>query len=255
MKTINILPKIYSFPKQIIYSELKNYINREFIDLDLNVKIDFISKAQIKISLEGPDEEIAHNFLKKSFVTISSLNSIKTGLVKRGRCISVGKHGFGLFVNIGLIEPKKKDALLPLFELRTQLLDDQDFSLRSIIDLFGFIDGFPLEVEISEINEKDQVFVRLTNNQIDIFKSWIEKSLDRLFVYGINSKNLYKIISQINQFGDIHSVDRLGLFDFILILKEDTSAKGMLPILGKKIQAKMNFFSPKMILKRLEKIS
>lgn len=245
MKTIVIIPISYSFSTRHVFHEFKTYASQEFLDLDVNYEFTYIEPGQIKTKLQGPDEEVATNFIKTNFISRTLINTLNTGEIKQGACVQVGKYGFGLFVNIGIIDPQKKDVLLPLFALREQLVKNQKLSLRPIISRFGLIDGFPIPVYVSSINDNEQIFVKLADTQIEKYNEWIKRGLDRLFICGTTSSIIFKVIREINQYDDILSVDRLGLFEFALIFKEDTSAKGMLPIIGKKISSKMAIFSPK----------
>ncbi|MHC1591297.1 MAG: DUF2110 family protein [Candidatus Helarchaeales archaeon] len=245
MKTISVFPNFYSFSKNFVFFQLKRNVEREFLDLDVNVTCQLESGGFIKLFLEGPDEEAAFNFIKSMHVIKRQIDTLEPGQNCVGRCMDVGKHGFGLFIDIGLRIPNKKDALLPLHELRNKLVKNQKIPLRTISRTFGFVDGLPLKVKIERIESKKSIFLTLAPEQVNIYEKWVRDGKDRLIVCGTTFSRLHDAIKKFNQHGDIHSIDPIGLFEFILTCKEDTSARGMLPIIGRLIPASMSIFSPK----------
>src|SRR6056297_1052169 len=137
-----------------------HHIIEERIPEDLNVslkEIVFSMEDRPIITLEGDNEEdlvFMINILKEITGMVRDAKEIRKGDVMYGLLKNVGKFGFGLFVDVGIKNPEK-DVLLPLHYLRDILVDGEKMSLTDIVELYGFMNHFPVEIKIVDI-EKDK---------------------------------------------------------------------------------------------------
>ena len=105
-----------------------------------------------------------------------------------GILTSIGKIGFGVFVDVGIENPVK-EVLIPLHKLRSQLVNDKKLSLKEIIDFYGFMDFLPVEIEVVKIENERGGKLRFEGKFSDDFieqlKEWINSGLDFIFTTGV----------------------------------------------------------------------
>ena len=253
MKKTRLLTKIYA-DKKNNFLDLKSAIN-EAID-DLNVQLNSISLSDagyVSITLEGEDEIVASNYLKTLFGESKELNDLKGGDIIKGYICSSGKVGFGIFVDIGIKEPYQVDALIPLFVLREQLTNSDKVAVRKIIELFGLIDNVPLEVAITEISiGTKKIQAKLSDDQAAKFKQWIEEGLDKLIILGASQNEVEEALDKSKHSHDIIEIENLGWKENILTCKFNTTAKGLIPEIGRNLpKARLEIFSPGRIKREL----
>ncbi|MFW9923472.1 MAG: DUF2110 family protein [Candidatus Thorarchaeota archaeon] len=242
-----------------IYSDKTNtfqIIKEEIIDAvkDLNVTLNSIILDEsdfITVTLSGEDEIAAANYLKSLYGESKNLEEISVGDTLTGYICSSGKVGFGLFVDIGIKEPYVLDALIPLFTLRKQLMNDKIVPARKIIGLFGLIDNLPVEITIEEksIGLK-KVEARFSDEQIARFDKWIDEGLDKLIVLGAFDDTINEVLETSEHEKDIIEIETIGWRENVLTCKFNTSAKGLIPIIGRLLpKVRLEIFSPSRIKK------
>ena len=148
---------------------------------------------------------------------------------------SVGKIGFGIFVDVG-IESPVKEVLIPLHKLRSQLVNDKKLSLKEIIDFFGFMDFLPVEIEVVKIENEKGGKMRFEGKFSDDFKEqldeWIKSGLDFIFTTGISRQMIKRTIAKRGHTMDIVQIDRLGPLETVIVCKEGTNAPGIISHIG-----------------------
>jgi hypothetical protein len=106
-------------------------------------------------------------------------------------------------------------------------------SVRDIINIYGFIDGFPIDIEITEINDKaNELEGQIAPESIRFFRTLINDNLERIFVSGATKSQLKKAIVKNGHYGDVLDRVRYFFLDHMVILKEDTTAPGMIAEIG-----------------------
>ncbi len=224
-------------------------------DLDVSISaVIFEEAGYVTISLKGDDEIAAANYLTSLYGKRANLGELKEGDIVKGYICSSGKVGFGIFVDIGIKEPYAVDALLPMYALREQLTENKKVPVRKIIDSFGLVNNIPLELTIvkASIGLK-KIEAKLSQNQLELFERWMEESLDRLYIVGAFENEIENALTSTNHEKDIISIEKLGWMENIISCKFNTSAKGLIPILGRVLpKAKFEIFSPSRIKKVLK---
>ncbi|MFX1294484.1 MAG: DUF2110 family protein [Promethearchaeota archaeon] len=252
MKSITLLEKTYGSYKITALNAFRRRLSTQLEELEVQINKIYNNPSNwITIELEGEDEEAAYNFLKHEYGATCSLGEIKTNTTRRGRLIQTGKYGFGLFIDIGIDSKYLIDAFLPLYTLRRQLVKDEKIPLRNIIQVYGLLDNFSLEVNIELIDQLNRkIQVSLSEEQITIFQNWVKLKLERLIVCGITRHHLKKIILRSGHFRDIQAVERMGLLEEIVICKHGTNAPGILSEIGAPLKdAQIQLFIPNNVKK------
>ena len=95
--------------------------------------------------------------------------------------------GFGIFVDIGIENPYK-EVLLPLHTLRDQLVKGEKLSANEIIQRYGFMDNFPVEIVIIKIenpqSRKPKYEAVFSEKFLQKIGEWVEWELDLVFAIG-----------------------------------------------------------------------
>jgi hypothetical protein len=108
-------------------------------ELDANLtSIGTDKKERIVVNLEGEDEEFVANALAKDYGQSLSSEKLLPNTEYLGRLLDVGKFGYGIYVDIGVIDSPRMDALIPLHKMREQL--NMVGPLKSITDAFVLVD-------------------------------------------------------------------------------------------------------------------
>ena len=151
----------------------------------------------------------------------------------KGTLVDVGKFGFGIFVDCAILNPNV-DVLLNLNVLRDQLGAGKKRSLREIIKAYDFIDHFPVEVKITEIDaEKQQLQGELSDAFLSLYQKIMSENLEGIFVSGATKNQFKKALIKRGHLRDIVSIERHGFLEHIVILKEGTEAPGIIAHIGK----------------------
>ena len=243
MKDLVLFDKIYNIrtkkhEKDVLIRYLK-YLNEKIKGFPkTSIKIKKLRKFdnRFEISISGPEEIFVLNLLKKEIGTINEFKDIKTGQIYKGTLIDVGKVGFGIFVDCAILNPKI-DVLLNLNVLRDQLCAGKKKSLREIIKAYDFIDHFPVEVKITEINaEKHQIQGRLSDAFLNLYQKITSENLEGIFVSGATKNQFKKALIKRGHLRDIVSIERYGFLEHIVIFKENTDAPGIIAHIGKNLR-------------------
>ncbi|MBN1328464.1 MAG: DUF2110 family protein [Candidatus Heimdallarchaeota archaeon] len=254
MIKIKLLTKIRG-KKQEIFQLFRNDISEAIKDLDVAMKsISFDEFGFVTLELDGEDEVVAANYLTKLFGQSIPLDKIKNGEILKGYICSSGQVGFGLFIDIGIKQPYAVDALIPLYTLREQLANGLKIPVRKIIDDFALIDTLPLEIIIEKVNiGMKKIEAKLTPDQIAIFEKWRDEGLEKLIVVGAFEGEIATALEKTSHDKDVISLEKLGWMEFVLTCKFNTSAKGLIPHIGRVLpKARFEIFSPSNIKKTLK---
>ena len=254
MKKLKLLTKIYS-SKKLVFGHIQREIEEQIKDLNVTIKSTILDDdGFVTIALEGEDEIAAGNYIASLFGESKEFADLKEGDIVKGYICSSGKVGFGIFVDIGIKTPYQVDVLVPMFVLREQLLEGKKIPVRKIIELFGLIDNFPLELQLTMVSVgTKKIEGRLSDNQVAMFKKWVEDGLDKLYILGTSRETIQDVLKDTRHSHDIVEIETVGWMENVLTCKFNTSAKGLIPRIGKILpRAKFEIFSPAQVVKTLK---
>lgn len=250
--------KIYSYNPNFnfnpLFQKYLQMLSHEMGELDINIEIEAFRKQEnrLEIKIEGQDEEFFKNLLKHKIGSTIRFNRIHKGDVLKGYLIDVKKVGFGIFIDCSIRYPTT-DVLINLHTLRNQLCRGKKIPLRKIIDLFGFIDNFPIHVKIKEISQSEKnVQGLIGKDTLEMINNWFYDKLERVFVSGSTRAQVKKAIAITGHSQDVITIKKLGFLENIIILKEDTNAPGIIAHIGKKLKfSKLSAIRPLKLRKLL----
>lgn len=255
VKNLVLYDKMYNVRKEIEKKEISiryiKYLNelaQSFSNTKIRIKKLRQFDNRFEVLISGPEEVFISNMLKKKVGTIIEFENVEVNDVYKGVIIDVGKIGFGIFVDCAILNPKV-DVLLNLYDLRTQLCKGRNMSLTEIINNYDFIDHYPVCVKITSINkEKEQIQGVLDSQTLEIYIKLIRENLEGVFMSGETKGQLKKALVKTGHFRDIVSIERYGFLENIVILRENTTAPGIIADIGKHLKnCKLSAIRPERI--------
>jgi hypothetical protein len=214
-------------------------------ELDLTkVELDADKKGHIVVSAVGEDAEFVINLLAQEYGKAPDIHEIVPEIRYNGQLVDVGKVGYGLYIDLGLKDPKI-DALIPLHQLRQQM-KMQGHSLRKIVRNLILVDNLPVEVTVTEIHlDKEQVEAEFAPSFLQRFESWMNDDHERLLVFGANQQMIENALRKSGHEEDIYQIEKLGQFEFSLQCKRSTRASGIISAIGPRLRGvPMHLFIP-----------
>jgi hypothetical protein len=252
--------KIYNISdrgkKEDIYLRYLKYLKERvkgFPDTSITIKKLRKFDKRFEIIIDGPEEQFVSNLLKKQIGTIIEFKELRVGNIYKGSLTDVGRVGFGLFVDCAILNPKV-DVLINLHALREQLCKGTNKSLNEIINAYDFIDHFPVYVKITDIDiENNNLKGELAPKTLKLFEKILEENIEGLFLSGETKGQFKKALSRKGHFRDIISVERFGFLENLVLLKEGSSAPGIISQIGHDLRnCKLSALRPKNIKKLFE---
>jgi hypothetical protein len=248
MKAI-LAEKIEKPLQRVALQQFNLKLGEETRELDVKIKkLNVTSGEWILIEYDGEDIEIFTELLRRDYGFIPiEVAKIKHEGTYRGFVIGNEEHDRGLYIDIGIISPRRSYGLYPLYRIRTQLGEDKTDSLKEITEKFCLYKGIPLNVRIEGIKNVRRISLAATDEQESCLKDWDRYPFDRVVVLGALYNQIRKAI-QINQLtGDIIRLDPLSFTSSLLTCKLGTDAPGVISKLGKELRhAKLFSFIPKL---------
>ncbi len=247
LRELVLLQKVYrGVPKIKIKESLKELCG------ELTVELSGLSATEndwVKVTISGEDENVAVRLLEQEvgLAPITAENVVKFSVIN-GRIISSGQSRREIFVDIGVLSPAFAHAFIPLETLQGQLADGSKFALEQIVDLFGLVDGFPLEIRVVSVGPRD-FSAELGEKQLFLYSKWVASQVDRLVVIGALGEQVIKAAKEarLNRF--VLRVESLGISEHVVVCKLGTDAIGLVKRLGSWLPgAKFVIFSPRSIL-------
>jgi len=252
-----LFDKIYNISKkrkkEDIYLRYLKYLREHvkgFPNTTLNIKKLREFDKRFEVSISGPEEVFVFNLLKNEIGSIKDFKDIKEGEILKGTLTNVGKVGFGLFVDCAIMNPHV-DVLINLHTLRTQLCEGREKSLPEIIEIYDFIDHFPIELKIIKIDKENQkIQGEIAPSSLSLFKKIVNENLEAIFLAGETKGQFKKAITRKGHFRDIITVKRFGFLENLILLKPDSNAPGIISHIGKDLEnCKFSVLQPKRIRK------
>jgi hypothetical protein len=204
----------------------------------------------LSVSIVGADSQGTKNYLKWKFGAVINFDELEVGSIRRGHLVSPERVGFGIFIDIGVLNPKK-DALLPLYTLRKQLVNRKTFSLKQIVQNYGFLENFPVDVDIVAIDrDKETITVALTKSTLERFEIWRKDRLERVICCGASRREIRRALSNAGAMDDIRMIERLGLMEHAIVCLFGINASLLIRRVGPYLPAvSMSVFRPQKIRK------
>jgi hypothetical protein len=215
-------------------------------ELDTNlISVGTDKKERIVVNIEGEDEEFVANALAKDYGQSLSSEKLLPNTEYLGRLLDVGKFGYGIYVDIGVIDSPRMDALVPLHKMREQL--NMVGPLKSITDAFVLVDYLPIKVRVTSIDlYNSRIEGEFDQELLSRLKAWLEDDHERLLVFGANFRQIEGSLKKTGHREDIYEIEQLGKFEFSLRCKRSTRASGILAAIGPRLRGvPMHLFIPK----------
>ncbi len=221
-------------------------------DIEVKIKkIEFRVDDRISIQLIGNNTDelkFVASLFKELTGEIMNANNIPKNKPIVGQLTSVGKIGFGLFLDVG-IEGPSKEVLIPLFRLRQQLVNGEKKSTAQIIELYGFMDHMTVEIEITKITYEKKGKPMIEGEFSDRFLKFLHLKVHErheiIFTTGASRQMVKKTIAKRGHSVDIVQIDRIGPLETAVICKPGTTAAGIIAHIGQFIpHCRMSIFKP-----------
>ncbi len=236
MRTVTIIEKCYGSHAHQGLERLSLHLKRFCEELDVKIhSFECDPRGWVKVTFAGTDEEVFVSYLEEEFgLTAGSIEHLVVGEYLRGKIIDSGSVGYGLYIDLGINRPENVDALIPLTELRTQLLGGRKASLQEIIRTFCLFDNLTLDIILTKV-DPDRLTIEacLSSSQLSTFNDWVETNLERIMVMGATIWHVKNSVSRSGHERDILRVEDLGLLESSVICKLGTHARGLIPDLGR----------------------
>jgi hypothetical protein len=212
-----------------------NVLSREAQGLRVDWEIAALQQW-LQVRARGEDVETFLNLLKEEFGEAPVLRSkVERWDIRRGFITGSGRVGFGVYVDIGILEPSRKDALYPLHRMRAQLSDGASKSSREILQENGLSDYFPIDVVVTEL-QGENVTVELADKTRDQLLWWNKLLFDRVIVAGVDKYYVEKIVGSVGLGLDVIKIETLSLLVQCLVCKLDTDAPGVIAKIGNRLR-------------------
>lgn len=208
------------------------------------------SRGWVRIDVSGEDETAAVHFLEKEIgLCPASFANVDRHFRAKGRIVELGRSEDAIRLDIGVFEPTIVDAVVPLSVLQAQLCDGRKLASGRLSELFGFCNGLPLHVRVSDVDrEKGRLEAALTEEQLARYRSWVGSLLDRLVVIGAFQGEARSAVEKAGFQRDVIDVEELGLLEQAAVCKLGTDAAGLIPRFGRCLpHALFSVFSPRRI--------
>ena len=203
----------------------------------LEMESDFGQQGQwLQVRARGDDAEAFLNLLRQEFGEASvSRASLEKWDVVRGFVAGAGRIGYGVYVDIGIQDPRPKDALYPLHRMRAQLADGEPRSAREILDANALVDFVPLKMIVTEL-EGENISVELDDVARDNLVSWRKYPFDRVIVVGADKAFVENAVRASGLESDLVKVESLSLFVQSVLCKIGTEAPGVIAKIGNRLR-------------------
>ncbi len=190
----------------------------------------------LQVRAKGEDAEAFLNLLGEKFGEAPVMRSkVERWDVRKGFVTGAGRVGFGVYVDLGIMAPVRKDALYPLHRMRAQLSDGVAKSSREILGENALADHFPVSVIVTEL-QGENVSVELADETRELFLLWKKLPFDRVIATGIDRIGAEKAVRSAGLGFDVIKVETLSLLVQGLVCKMDTDAPGVIATIGNRLK-------------------
>ena len=225
-------------------------LNAEIVSLDTDSKSHIVVEDTrlLKINVTDIDPVNARNIanaLAKEYGSSLQSENLVPNRTYPGQLVDVGKVGYGLYLDIGVTDSKRLDALIPLHRLRDQF--NLHGPLKKIVEAFVLVEHLPVEVSLTSIDlYNNRVEGEFSESTLTRITEWMNDDHERLLIFGANYKQIEISLKKTKHREDIYEIEQLGKFEFSLKCKRTTHASGILSAIGPKLRGvPMHLFIPK----------
>jgi len=210
------------------------------------IKTDVDETGLVSLEFEGEDEEFLENMLTREYGSVPRIQKLIVGTPYRGWLADVGKVGYGLYVDLGIRLPQRVDALVPLFQIRSQFKMHES-SARTIADALVLVSNLPVEITISKFDITGlTIEAKFTETMLQRINDWTSDDHERLVVLGTSKEMIDRALSKSGHLQDIFRVEELGEFEYSLVCKRSTHASGIVAAMGPRLKGvPMHLFIPR----------
>ena len=246
MPAVTLLAKIYS-NSQLGLADKFLKSKTEGLRVETK-KIESTSRGWIKLEISGEEENVALHYLADEIgLCPERLENLQKFSTIEGRITNLNRDKEQLHIDVGVYSPDVVDAAIPLQSLQAQLVDGRKIALKKCAELFGFYENLPLTVKISNVDgEKKHIDATLSEKQLERYGDWTKSLLDRLVVLGAPEFGVRSALEKAGLARDIVDVESLGLFEYVVVCKLGTDARGLIPKIGRRLRhAAFSVFNPR----------
>lgn len=203
----------------------------------LRVKYETSARRQwLQVRARGDDAEAFLNLLSEKYGEAPIQRSkVDRWDVRKGFITGSGRVGFGVYVDLGILEPHQKDALYPLHRMRAQLSDGRANSSRDILFENALSDYFPVDASVTEI-DGEKITVELADQTRDELDLWRKQLFDRVVAIGIDRDYAELAVKAAGLDLDVVRIETLSLMVQCLVCKSDTDSPGVVARLGARLR-------------------
>ncbi|MFW9851151.1 MAG: DUF2110 family protein [Candidatus Thorarchaeota archaeon] len=243
---ITLLSKAYGAYRGKLLESIRSEVSSMITELDADlVNLGTDRKNRITINIKGEDEEFVANALGRKYGVTLLSTELSPTVIYPGRLVDVGKVGYGLYVDIGVTDSNRMDALVSLHKMRDQF--ELFGPLKTIAEAFVLVDNLPVEVKLSNIDlYNNRIEAEFDEKLMSRLKEWLQDDHERLLVFGANQQYIESALKKSGHREDIYEIEKLGTFEFSLRCKRSTRASGILAAIGPRLKGvPMHLFIPK----------
>jgi hypothetical protein len=200
----------------------------------------------VSLNFDGDDEEFLANVLRKDYGAAPRLQNLSVGNRYQGWLVDVGKVGYGVYVDLGIRQPRKVDALIPLFRIRSQFKMEKR-STRGIAGALLLVDNLPVSVLITKSDMTAlTIEAELSESVLQRIDNWVSDDHERVILLGSTREMIDRSLSKSGHTQDIFAVEQLGKFEYSLVCKRSTRASGIVAAIGPYLRGvPMHLFIPR----------
>lgn len=190
----------------------------------------------IEVRAKGEDAEALVNLLRERYGQAPVEGSrVERWDVLKGFVTGSGRVGFGVYVDLGVMQPARKDALYPLHRMRAQLADGVGKACREILDENALVDYFPLKVVVTEV-DGEKLGVELADETRELLLSWRRFPFDRVLAVGVARQQAEDAVKLAGLQYDVIRVETLSPLVQCLLCKIGTEAPGVIAKIGGRLR-------------------
>jgi hypothetical protein len=200
-----------------------------------------------RLHISGDDEEAFLEILQRSFgLNPRRLQELTDRPIWKGFVEAPTEQRDALMIDLGVESPPTLLTILEVERLRAQLVDGIPTSLQDIVEKFGLLQDFPLELRVISCDELcRRVEVELSDAQRDRFQAWRRLPFDRIIVQDVVYSEISDSLRKTGLARDVADLESLSLGTHDLVCKLGTDGQGLVRRLGSELRAaRLHVFHP-----------
>lgn len=195
-----------------------------------------VRQGWLEVRARGADAAVFLSLLKEKFgETLPLWSEVRRWDFLPGYVVGAGRYGFGVYVDLGIVQPSRRDALYPLHRMRAQLADGAVKPCREILKENVLVDDFPVRVVITAVGD-GKATVELADETRNMFASWKKLPFERVIAIGATSEIVEGAVRAAKLEQDIIRIEPLSMFGQCIVCKRGTEAPGILARIGTRLK-------------------